>query len=229
MEKSKPDIPNLLNLGSVFGQSQAFGIVAGRCSAAQAACLHRLRRTNEFQLVTPRWREFCSHHLGIDGRNADKIVRLWEEFGAAYFELAQLTPIPPDTYRALAPSIREGALHLNGEAIELIPENSRRLATAIAAFRRAAPSPPVSFSRTNSSPLSTNVASPSSPTFRNSPTRNAAARTGSSSLPSSSVCPQPSTASNAKTACASQAASLPRREFRHRPPPASAPVKIPCG
>jgi hypothetical protein len=115
--------------------------VAGRCSAAQAACLHRLRQTNEFQLVTPRWREFCSRHLGIDGRNADKIVRLWEEFGAPYFELAQLAPIPPATYRALAPSIREGALHLNGEVIEVIPENSRRLATAIAAFRRAA-SPP---------------------------------------------------------------------------------------
>jgi len=143
MEKShsNADVANLLNLGSVLGQGLAFGIVAGRCSAAQAACLHRLRRTNQFQLVTSRWREFCSRHLGIDGRNADKIVRLWEEFGAAYFELAQLTPIPPDTYRALAPSIRDGALHFNGEVIEVVPENSRRLANAIAAFRRAAPKP----------------------------------------------------------------------------------------
>lgn len=144
MEKShfKADVANLLNLGSVLGQGLAFRIVAGRCSAAQAACLHRLRQTNEFQFVTPRWREFCSHHLGIDGRNADKIVRLWEEFGAAYFELAQLAPIPPGTYRALAPSIRDGALHLNGEVIELIPENSCRLATAVAAFRRALPPRP---------------------------------------------------------------------------------------
>ncbi|HEY9141811.1 MAG TPA: hypothetical protein VIN93_13015 [Bryobacteraceae bacterium] len=136
---SKPDAPNLLGLGSLLGQSQAFGIVAGRCSAAQAACLHRLRQTNEFQRVTPRWREFCSQHLGIDGRNADKIISLWEEFGAAYFELAQLAPIPPNTYRALAPSIRDGALHFNGEVIELIPENSRRLAAAVAELRRAAP------------------------------------------------------------------------------------------
>ena len=144
MEKSHPqaDVANVLNVGSVLGQGLAFGMVAGRCSAAQAASLHRLRRTNQFQLVTPRWREFCSRHLGIDGRNADKIVRLWEEFGAAYFELAQLTPIPPGIYRALAPSIRDGALHLNGEVIEVIPENSRRLATAIAAFRRAAPPRP---------------------------------------------------------------------------------------
>lgn len=141
MEKSnsKAGATGQLDLGSVLGQSQAFGLVAGRCSAAQAACLHRLRQANEFQLVTPRWREFCSQHLGIDGRNADKIIRLWEEFGAAYFELAQLTRIPPDTYRTLAPAVHDGALHLKGEVIELLPENSRRLAAAVAEFRRAAP------------------------------------------------------------------------------------------
>ena len=137
MEKSNSTAP--LDLGSVLGQSHAFGLVAGRCSAAQAACLHRLRQANGFQLVTPRWREFCSAHLGIDGRNADKIIRLWEEFGAPYFEVAQLTRIPPDTYRALAPAIHDGALHLNGEVIELLPENSRRLAAAVSGFRRAAP------------------------------------------------------------------------------------------
>jgi hypothetical protein len=141
VEKSPPtpDVADLLNLGSVLGQSQAFDLVAGRCSAAQAACLHRLRQTNEFQLVTPRWREFCSQHLGIDGRNADRIVRLWEEFGAPYFQLAQFTRIPANAYRALAPSIHDGALHCNGEVIELIPENSRLLAAAIARFRRSAP------------------------------------------------------------------------------------------
>jgi len=143
MHKSnpKPELAAALNLGSLLGQSQAFGVVAGRCSAAQAACLHRLRKTREFQLVTPRWRDFCSQHLGIGGRNADRIIGLWEEFGAPYFELAQLTCIPPGTYRALAPSIRDGALHIDGEAIELIPENSRRLTAAVAGFRRAAPPP----------------------------------------------------------------------------------------
>jgi hypothetical protein len=130
-----------LKLGTILGQSQAFGVTAGRCSAAQAACLHHLRHSAEFQLVTSRWRKFCSDHLGIDGRNADKIVRLWAEFGAPYFELAQLTSVPPDTYRALAPAIHDGALHLDGEAIELRPENSRRLAAAVATFRHAAPPP----------------------------------------------------------------------------------------
>ncbi len=129
----------LLDLASILGQSQAFGSVAGRCSAAQAASLHYLRHAAQFQHLTGRWRHFCSEHLGIDGRNADKIIHLWEEFGAPYFELAQLTRIPPDIYRALAPAVHDGALHLNGEVIELRPENSRRLASAVAGFRRTAP------------------------------------------------------------------------------------------
>jgi hypothetical protein len=138
---SKPNPVGLLKLGSVLGQSQAFGLAAGRCSASQAACLHLLRHSNEFQLIASRWREFCSDHLGIDGRNADKIISLWREFGAAYFELSQLTRISPEIYRALSPSIRDGALRVSGEVIDLIPENSRRLAAAIAEFRRAAPKP----------------------------------------------------------------------------------------
>jgi len=131
-----PDPAAALDLGSVLGHSHAFGLVAGRCAAAQASCLHRLRKSREFRRVTPCWRDFCSRYLGIDGRNADKIIRLWEEFGAAYFELAQLISITPDTYRALVPSIRDGALHLNGAIIELVPENSLRLAAAVAALRR---------------------------------------------------------------------------------------------
>ncbi|MGB7760429.1 MAG: hypothetical protein WBL61_11400 [Bryobacteraceae bacterium] len=135
----KPDPAGPLGLGSTLGQSHAFGLVAGRCLAGQAACLHRLRKTREFRRVSHCWRDFCSRHLGIDGRNADKIIRLWEEFGAPFFDLAQLTGVTPDLYRALVPSVRDGALHLNGEVIELIPENSPRLAAAVAGFRRAIP------------------------------------------------------------------------------------------
>jgi hypothetical protein len=37
------DDAELLDLGSVLGQNLTFGLVAGRCSAAQAASLRRLR------------------------------------------------------------------------------------------------------------------------------------------------------------------------------------------
>jgi len=53
--------------------------------------------------------------------------------------MAQLTRISPETYRAIAPAVKDGALHVDGEAIELNAENSRRVADAVSRFRRAIP------------------------------------------------------------------------------------------
>ena len=68
METSNSELPaevaELLELGSVLGQNQAFGLVAGRCSAAQAASLKRLRDERKYKRVTAQWRDFCSQwHL----------------------------------------------------------------------------------------------------------------------------------------------------------------------
>jgi hypothetical protein len=126
----------LLELGSVLGQNQAFGLIAGRCSAAQAASLKHLRDGKEYKRVNEDWRDFCSQYLRMSGAQADKIIHLWEEFGAGFFKVAQLTRISPETYRAIAPAVREDALHLNGEVIELSVENSRKVADAVARLRR---------------------------------------------------------------------------------------------
>jgi len=141
MNKSHPKSDDAagLELAALLGQCQAFGSMAGRCSAAQAASLHFIRHDARFHHVTSRWREFCSLHLGIEGRHADRVIHLWEEFGAPYFELAQLTRVGPGTYRAIAPFVHDGAIHLDGQTIELRPENSLRLASAIARFHPAAP------------------------------------------------------------------------------------------
>src|SRR5690348_1913910 len=48
----------LIDLGVVLGQNQAFAIVAGRCSAAQAAGLQRLREQRLYKTCTPHWAEF---------------------------------------------------------------------------------------------------------------------------------------------------------------------------
>ena len=140
METSNFDLPaevaETLELGSVLGQNQAFGLIAGRCSAAQAASLKHLRDEKKYKRVTEDWRDFCSRYLRMSGAQADKIIHLWEEFGAGFFQVAQLTRISPDTYRAIAPSVRESALHLNGEVIELNVENSRQVAEAVAQLRR---------------------------------------------------------------------------------------------
>jgi hypothetical protein len=82
---------------------------------------------------------FLPKYLKMSRVEADRTIKLLEEFGPAYFELSQLTRVSPDTYRAIAPHIENGVLHHNGEAIELNVENSRRVAAAVAEIRGAIP------------------------------------------------------------------------------------------
>ncbi|MGB7760083.1 MAG: hypothetical protein WBL61_09650 [Bryobacteraceae bacterium] len=136
------EVAETLDLGSLLGQHLAFELIGGRCSAAKAASLHQLRENKAFRRVTRQWRKFCPRYLDMSGRQADRIIQLWEELGASYFDIARLTRISKETYRAIAPAIRDGALHCNGEAIELTSVNSRRVAVAVVELRRrVCPSP----------------------------------------------------------------------------------------
>ena len=135
-----PAVDEMLDLGMVLGQNQAFGFLAGRCSAAQAETIRRLRNEKLYKRVTEHWKEFCPQYLKMSGTQADSVIRLWEEFGAGYFEIAQLTRVSPETYRALAPAVENGVLNLNGEQIELTIENSRKVAAAVSQVRRSLPS-----------------------------------------------------------------------------------------
>jgi hypothetical protein len=143
MEKSNTELPAadaaLLELGLALGQNQAFAVMAGRCSAAQAAGLRRLREEKLYKRCTENWEEFCATYLKICRSEADRLIHLWDEFGAGYFEVSGLTRISAETYRAIAPSVKDGVLQFNGESIELNAENSRRVAAAVAELRRALP------------------------------------------------------------------------------------------
>ncbi len=122
----------------VLGESHAFGVVAGRCTAAQAIAMRRLREEKLYRSLAAEWREFCRTYLNMSGSNADRIIRLLDEFGPGYFEVSQLTKITAETYRAIEPSIKDGALHFQGKAIQLKPENARRVASVIATIRKKA-------------------------------------------------------------------------------------------
>ncbi len=144
----------LLELGALLGQNHAFGLVAGRCSAAQAQTLRDLREKKKYKRCTDDWREFCSRYLNISGGQADKIIALLDNFGPSYFQVAQLTRVSPETYRLLAPSVKDGALHVNGEAIELNQENARKVAAAVAQLRRQAAAKPAPENRRGTRRLS---------------------------------------------------------------------------
>jgi hypothetical protein len=125
-------------LGLMLGSRKAFAAVAGRCSAADAECLRRIRDEKLYLRRAATWEEFCPSHLGLSRAHANRIIHHLEEFGPDYFEIAQLTRITPEQYRAIAPAIRERNIHIDGQAIALIPENSDRVVAAVAALRQAA-------------------------------------------------------------------------------------------
>jgi hypothetical protein len=133
------DAAEVLELGIALGQTNAFGLVAGRCSAAQAEGIRRLREQKLYKGCTEKWDDFCPKYLKMSRSEADRTIKLLEEFGPAYFELSQLTRVSPEVYRAIAPHIADGVLHYNGETIGLNAENSRKLTAAVTEMRNAMP------------------------------------------------------------------------------------------
>ena len=125
-----------LDLGIWLGRRQAFGLIAGRASAADADCLRRIRDQRLYKSKTPNWGELCAHYVGASKTQVDRVIRQLEEFGAEFFQLTQLTRISPETYRAIAGQVSQEGLRFEGEMIALVPENAKKVAAAVAELRR---------------------------------------------------------------------------------------------
>ena len=132
-----PDIAEVLQAGRLLGENQTFGLISGRCSAAQAEALLRLRESRCYLRLATTWKEFCPQFLNISYSRADRIIRCWQEFGPGFFELRRLIGISPEVYRSIEPAIQDGALHFKDEAIDLDPENSRKVVAAVTELRRS--------------------------------------------------------------------------------------------
>ena len=123
--------------GKVLGQSQAFGAIAGRCSAAQAAAIRQARNDKIHASLGLTWREFCPRHLKMSRAQADVFINLLEEFGPDYFEHTHSVRISAGTYRLVAPYIKDKALHVEGEALELNSANVQKVAQSVRESRKA--------------------------------------------------------------------------------------------
>ncbi|HEY1339173.1 MAG TPA: hypothetical protein VGF59_16790 [Bryobacteraceae bacterium] len=126
------------DLGEILGRRRAFSRIAGQCSASDVACMRRIREEKLYLQRAGTWEEFCPKYLGITKQHANRTIRLLDEFGPGYFELAALTQMSPDEFRRLAPPVMDGALTVRGEAIALLAENTDRINQAIADLRAAA-------------------------------------------------------------------------------------------
>jgi hypothetical protein len=126
----------LLELGKWVGRGQAFGMMGARASAAQAQVLKRIKDGAEYKTLGQTWEQFCEGHIGVSRATVDRIISNFEEFGAAYFNLANVMRISPTTYRVIAGAIDESTIELDGEKIAITKANSARIAEAVAALRK---------------------------------------------------------------------------------------------
>ncbi|MCX6626282.1 MAG: hypothetical protein NTW28_01445 [Candidatus Solibacter sp.] len=130
-----------VDLGRLLGQRRAFGAVSGRCSAAHAQLLRRIRDEKLYRALTPSWRTFCGTHLAITCRHADRLIALLNRFGPTYFEISQLVGISPRQYLAIEPVLREHSALVSGEVVSLIPENAPKVLEAVGQLLREARRP----------------------------------------------------------------------------------------
>ena len=130
-----PDPTISLDLGRSIGQGQAFGLIASKCSSAQAQCLKSIRDQRLYESLGLSWEDFCARHAGISRSYADQLLRNLDEFGDAYFRLSEILHISEPVYRSIAPAVHDDAIEFEGESIPLLPENAARIRTAVARIR----------------------------------------------------------------------------------------------
>ena len=128
----------VLETGRWLGRKHAFAELAGRCSAADAECLRQLRHKKMYRRLKLSWREFCKQHLGISRSAADQTIRRLEEFGRAYFVLAQAAGITENEYRRISSAVHDQKLLRAGEEIPITAENTPQLAAAVEALKQQA-------------------------------------------------------------------------------------------
>ena len=137
----------LLQLGAGLGRHQAFGMVASRCTAADAECLRTIRQSGQYKKLGLTWERFCPQRAGISRAYADRLIQHLEEFGANYFRLAQLMDISASTYRLIASAVTDEGIEIGGETVPLRPDTREKIAAAIDAARQRAKAAPEAATR----------------------------------------------------------------------------------
>ena len=118
----------------------AFGLIANRCSAADAECLKQMRDSGRYKKMGMTWATFCQEWAGVSRVCADRLINHLEEFGANYFRLSEVIHISAETYRLIAGAVSEDGLEVDGQKIPLTRENRKRVLAAVEKMRgKAAP------------------------------------------------------------------------------------------
>ncbi|HXB72098.1 MAG TPA: hypothetical protein VNY05_27930 [Candidatus Acidoferrales bacterium] len=132
-EKPKPVAvePAGFNLGQWMGRREAFGLMAGRCSAADVEIVRRIRDEKLYESLDCNWDEFCTRHLHAARRGVEREMGYLRKYGPAFFTVRQLTRISVKDYQSIAGHITEQGVNLDGAVIALHSENTGQVADAV--------------------------------------------------------------------------------------------------
>ena len=121
----------LLQAAALTGRQQAFAMIASKCTYAQAVCLKEIHATRAYEQLDLTWEQFCTQHCGISRVTAETIIKRLDEFGEAYFRLAAIVRISPDTFREIAGRVTAETIELDGEHIPLTSDNAQKIRAGI--------------------------------------------------------------------------------------------------
>jgi hypothetical protein len=134
--EQKSTIDDAFDIGTWVRRKQAFALIAGRCSAADAEILFEVREKKLFRAIEHTWEDFCVKRLGTTRSYVDRAIRQFKELGPNFRKLSCFVPIKPAEYRLIAAAVTGDGLSYAGEVIALEPENVSKLAEAVEAIRR---------------------------------------------------------------------------------------------
>ena len=125
-----------------LGRREAFGLVAGRCSAADVECLREIRDNKLYAKVAANWDEFCRVHLRSSRHRIDNAIRQLDEHGRPFFHATQMLRLTEAEYIAIKGYMTEDGVLLDGELISWNSQNTSRVVDALGKLRAiAAPRP----------------------------------------------------------------------------------------
>ena len=132
----KSTIDDAFDIGTWVGRRQAFALIAGRCSAADAEILFEIREKKLFRTIEQTWEDFCARRLGMTRSYVDRVIRQLQQLGPNLYKLSCFTRIKPAEYNLIGGALTGEGLAYGGEVIALEPENAPQLAEAVEALRR---------------------------------------------------------------------------------------------
>jgi hypothetical protein len=136
MMVQKSTIDDAFDIGTWVGRRQAFALIAGRCSAADAEILFEIREKKLFRTIEQTWEDFCARRLGMTRSYVDRVIRQFQQLGPNLYKLSCFTRIKPAEYNLIGGALTGEGLAYGGEVIALEPENAPQLAEAVEALRR---------------------------------------------------------------------------------------------